>query len=91
MDVRLHVVDRSRNTFAFFACRLNKDFDFLEILFRSLPGCSISAVTRELSHAFVMQRARSALPEHIHVTSLLRDRPRISFRGSMTLPPNLKT
>lgn len=60
--------------------------------FRSLPGCSISAVTRELSHAFVMQRARSALlPEHIHVTSLLRDRPRISFRGSMTLPPNLKT
>lgn len=33
MDVRFHVVDRSRNTFAFFACRLNKDFDFLEILF----------------------------------------------------------
>lgn len=64
--------------------------DFHEILFSKFAGgCSISAVTRELSRAFVMQRARSApLPQLVHAT------PRRSFTNIVprrSLPPNFET
>lgn len=59
-----------RQIHVFLACRFNKDFDFLEILFSKFAGMlHFRRDTRELSHALVMQRRSTPLPDVIHAIS----------------------
>lgn len=63
-------VSTCRQIHVFLACRFNKDFDFLEILFSKFAGMlHFRRDTRELSHALVMQRRSTPLPEVIHAIS----------------------